>query len=393
MPDSNEGFYGRLEHASPFELGQFLLLGRKTGVLHLHRGDERGELHVREGQIVAAVGPDLRGGSEAAMKLLRWTEGEFRFAVEPVPPSEEISVGTENLMLETARRMDESGEEEQQVAAALEQADELSRTFAAISAATASGPAGEGHAPGRWVVEAPGRSLFHMRGYGLMGADPGDVCTRLDESTTPDPGRILGQKIGGPPFDDWITHQQIRFYLSWGAEGYRLVHPFPHPSIDRHLRDPAEIGQRLGDATAVAIYGPSGAGKSLLAALLASAQAAGGCRILYLTGVPTHDLGDGDRILHVVSPPGSDVNAAREILDRWRSDAVVMDIEPSPASASFARWCHRGSIPLVITLRAPERKWAGESIRHLMGESDDWRFLAPSRVAAGPILEVTQAAA
>ncbi len=40
----------------------------------------------------------------------------------------------ENLLLETARLMDETGQGEQQVAAAMEQGDELSRTFAALSA-------------------------------------------------------------------------------------------------------------------------------------------------------------------------------------------------------------------------------------------------------------------
>ena len=163
------GLTGQLNFASPFELGQFLLLGRKTGVLYLTSGDKRGELHVLEGQIVSANGPDLSNGQEAAMEVLRWTEGEFSFVPEPVPPSEEIDLGTENLLLETARRMDESGQGERQVAASLEAADELSRTFAAITAQAAStSPSAAGSACG-WVLKAAGRSLAHMAGHPLMG--------------------------------------------------------------------------------------------------------------------------------------------------------------------------------------------------------------------------------
>ncbi len=387
------GLTGQLKFASPFELGQFLLLGRKTGVLYLTSGDKRGELHVLEGQIVSANGPDLSNGQEAAMEVLRWTEGEFSFVPEPVPPSEEIDLGTENLLLETARRMDESGQGERQVAASLEAADELSRTFAAITAQAAStSPGAAGSACG-WVLKAPGRSLAHMAGHPLMGTAAEGQEQQLDPAPTPDPGRVLGHPIEGPPHDDWLVEGGRRIYLSWGREGYRLVHPYPTPAIEKHIPDHEAFGAMLCGATAIGIYGPSDTGKSLLAAILATAQAGDGFRVLYVTGVPTHDLGDGQRILHVVLAPGAGPARAQEALERWHPDAVVVDVDPSRELAVFVQHCRRGGIPLVLTLRAPDGAWARQSVRFLLRETTGWKFLTAKVAAAGPTLQVNQEAA
>jgi hypothetical protein len=392
MPPGS-GLAGRLQCASPFELGQFLLLGRKTGVLHLSSGDKRGELHVLEGQIVSAAGPDLSSGQAAAMEMLKWTEGDFHFVAEPVPPSEEIDVGTENLLLETARLMDESGQGERQVAASLEAADELSRTFAAITAQAAStSPAAAGSARG-WLLQSPGRSLAHMTGHPLMGVGADGGAKQLDAGTTPDPGRVLGRAIEGPPRDEWVSEGGRRLYLSWGSEGYRLVCPYPTPAIEKHIPDHEAVGSMLCGATAVGIFGPSATGKSLLAALLATAQAGDGFRVLYVTGVPTHDLGDGQRILHVVTPPGAGAAHAQEALERWHPEAVVVDAEPSREMAVFIQHCRRGGIPLVMTLRASDGVWARKSVQFLLRETAGWKFLTPEVTSAGPRLRVSQEAA
>ena len=126
---SGDVMQGQLQFASPFELGQFLLLGRKTGALHLTRDGKRGVLYVLEGQIVSAVSPELRSGEEAAAEMIRWTEGDFRFVPEPVMRTGEIEVGTENLLLEVARQMDETGLDEQAVAASLEKVPLFSETL------------------------------------------------------------------------------------------------------------------------------------------------------------------------------------------------------------------------------------------------------------------------
>lgn len=392
MP-AGAGLAGRLQFASPFELGQFLLLGRKTGVLHLSSGDKRGELHVLEGQIVSAAGPDLTNGQAAAMEMLKWTEGEFHFVPEPVPPSEEIDLGTENLLLETARLMDESGQGERKVAASLEAADELRRTFAAITAQAAStAPGAAGTACG-WLLQTPGGSLAHLTGFPLMGVGAGGAAQQLDASTTPDPGRVLGRAIEGPPRNEWLSEGGRRLYLSWGDEGYRIVYPYPTPAIEKHISDHEAVQAMLCGATAVGIFGPTGAGKSLLAAILAAAQAADGFHVLYVTGVPTHDLGDGQRILHVIVPPGAGPAHAQEALERWHPESVVVDVEPSREVATFLQLCRRGGIPLVMTLRAPDGAWARESVRFLVRDTAGWKFLTPSVTAAGPTLQVDQEAA
>ncbi|MCK4306223.1 MAG: hypothetical protein KAY24_18425, partial [Candidatus Eisenbacteria sp.] len=323
-----------------------------------------------------------------------WKEGEFRFVPEAIAQSEEIGLGTESLLLETARLMDESGAGEREIAASLEKIDELSRTFADISEAShGRGPQGS-DTPEAWVNAVPGRSLFHMTGHALMGREPGGQVTLLDEERSPDPGRILHLRIDGPPHNDWTQRDGVRLYLSWGSEGYRLVHPFPRPAIERHLRDMAAIEQPV-DAAApgVTIYGPPNSGKSLLAALLVSARSANGGRVLYLSGVPSHDLGDGRQIFHVVAAPGSQLVAAREVLARWHPESVVTDMEPSEELVAFLRSCKAGGIPIVLTLRAQELQWAQQSIACLFDQTSGWRFLAPSQVEAGPVLEIRQCAA
>ncbi len=384
---------GTLTCASPFDLGQFFLLGRKTGVLHLTQGEQRGELHFLQGQIVSAVGPDLKGGQETAMALLKWTEGKFRFVPEPVAASQEIELGTENLMLETARLMDESGEGERQIAASLEAADELSRTFAAITQSAVRTSAGGDESPSRWLFAARGRALLHVPGHPLAGTDETGRMHNLDEERKLDPGRVLGCSVTGPPYEGWLEVENRRVYLSWGAEGYRIVYPHCRPSAEHHLADHQAMGRMLSGATAVGIYGPSGAGKSLLAAILATAQAAEGFRVLYLTGIPSHDLGDGQRLTHVVSAPGGGGSAAQAALERWHPEAVVIDLEPSRDMASFVQNCRRGGLPIVLTLRAPDAEWARESVQFLLRETTGWQFLRPSVAGEGPALEVTQDAA
>ena len=101
------GFQGRLEAASAIQVGWLLLLGRKTGALHLVHEEEWGVLFVREGRIVSAVGPDGGSGTKAAARLLEWSEGVFRFCPVPVEDTDEISVGTEMLLREAAATVEE----------------------------------------------------------------------------------------------------------------------------------------------------------------------------------------------------------------------------------------------------------------------------------------------
>jgi len=386
-------FHGQLDVVSTFELGQFLLLGRKTGALHLIKGDEKGVLYSLDGRIVSAIGPDLRGGLETAKKLLAWSTGEFEFIAEPVAPSEEIELGTETLLLETARQMDESGVEAGQVAASLETVDELSKTFAALAATGGSVSTSSGGSPVDWITASPGRHLMHVAGHGLSGIDSSGKAIEFDGDPTPDPGRILSQTINSKPCNDWILVGGKRLFLSWSAVGYRLIHPYPSPQPELHLSDNSLRDNLFRSSSAAAIYGPPDSGRSLLMALMVNQQIAQGSRVVYLTGLPSHDLGDGKQILHVIQAPGKSLVTGYDAIGRWQPDWVAIDLDPSPGLADFIKACRSGGIPLVMTLQAPLREWAQESIRLLAGESSGWEYLSPKIEGSEPKVDLVFTAA
>jgi hypothetical protein len=382
---------GQLASASPIEFSQFLLLGRKTGALHLAKAGQRGVLYFHLGNIVSAIGPDLRGGEDAAMRLLAWDEGEFSFVEEPVGPAREIELGTQNLLLETARLLDETGAEAEVVAESLRQVDELSRTFAAITAGSSAG-AGSGNAALTWLLELPGRSLYAIDGRAVHGQSVGGEIVAFEPGVTFDPADLGAERVDGE-FDGWIERGGRRLYLSTGADGYRLLHPHAAPSAGEHIEAPATIDRVLGTVSPSLIYGPAGAGKSLLAAAVARLHADRGWRVLVVTGLPSHDLGDGVRILHATIPPVSSLERARRMLQRWRPDLVVVDIDPSEGVIGFVRDCRMAGVRLAVTLRTAERAAARESIRLLTGDKSGWQLLSPWPVAPGPKLDISLEAA
>ncbi|MFH1681093.1 MAG: DUF4388 domain-containing protein [Candidatus Eisenbacteria bacterium] len=102
---------GSLQVVALIDLCQFLLLNRKTGTLALfHRGGVS-RLFFRSGEIVNGLDESLgREGRDVALSLFRIREGGFRFRQEEVHEKRRIEEGTENLLLEAARKMDEIGE-------------------------------------------------------------------------------------------------------------------------------------------------------------------------------------------------------------------------------------------------------------------------------------------
>lgn len=386
-----KGIRGTLDVATPIELGQFLLLGRKTGTLHLVHGDARGALYFLEGDIVGAIAPNMRSGVQGAMELLGWDEGAFHFVSEPVADSGEIDVGTQNLLLETARRMDESGAEG--VVAQIMEADELSRTFAAITDQTHKGEMTVAGEHMTWIAAETGRKLFQLAGHPLTGMMPNREVYRFQGASEVDPTSLLGYHVKGPPFAGWFDYRECRLYLSWGRDGYRLVHPYGRPQIADHLVDPTILESVLGGTEPLMLYGTPSSGKSLLAAMLAVAYADRGQRVVYVTGVPTHDLADGARIVHEIVPPGRDAAAVAEVIERWRPEAAVVDLDAPTKIAGLLRDLVISGTRVVAALRTPERQAARESVRMLTGNADVWRFYSPWPVAPGPRLEVQREAA
>lgn len=101
------GVSGSLRELSLPDLVQVLSQGRKTGQLKVTAANNQvGEIHFVDGRIVNALFQKLYG-EDAFYSMLRITEGAF--ALDPAfrPQSVTINAGTESLLLEGLRRVDE----------------------------------------------------------------------------------------------------------------------------------------------------------------------------------------------------------------------------------------------------------------------------------------------
>ncbi|MBI3988116.1 MAG: response regulator [candidate division NC10 bacterium] len=109
-PEKEEtpGMKGSLKVMSLPNLLQLLEIERKSGVLTLVKGEERGLLYLREGRIVNAILGRLRG-EVAVYRLLSWEEGEFELDPSPTagPPEAQVTASTQQLIMEGMRRKDE----------------------------------------------------------------------------------------------------------------------------------------------------------------------------------------------------------------------------------------------------------------------------------------------
>ena len=99
---------GELGLLSLFDLGQLLSLNGATGELAIESEGRKGYLYFAEGRIVNAVDEQLREGEDSAYRVFAWKSGRFEFRPEAPGSSAPISMHSEALMLEAARRMDES---------------------------------------------------------------------------------------------------------------------------------------------------------------------------------------------------------------------------------------------------------------------------------------------
>lgn len=100
---------GEIGLLSLFDLGQLFLLNGATGELSVTREGRRGYLYFDRGQIVNAVDDEFHEGDGAAYNLFTWKSGAFEFRAQPPTGSRAVTEGSEGLMLEAARRMDELG--------------------------------------------------------------------------------------------------------------------------------------------------------------------------------------------------------------------------------------------------------------------------------------------
>src|SRR5262245_37621099 len=103
---------GDLSHFGLFDLAQSLSHGRKTGLLTVTSSEGRcGYLYFDNGEIVHAIDYSHLQGPRAAAQLFLWTEGSFEFDSTRHTVERTIRGGTEALLLEVARLIDEANRE------------------------------------------------------------------------------------------------------------------------------------------------------------------------------------------------------------------------------------------------------------------------------------------
>jgi len=98
---------GDLRVISLFDLGQLLRLNGATGCLAIQDGSRKGALYFDSGELINAVDDASNQGEEAAIGLFAWRTGAFEFRAEAPIGGHVIESGTEAVMMEAARRLDE----------------------------------------------------------------------------------------------------------------------------------------------------------------------------------------------------------------------------------------------------------------------------------------------
>src|SRR5690348_4468692 len=190
---------GKLEQTDLFEICPFLLLGQKTGVLEVESRGENGALYFDHGQLVDALDDALGDGEQAAYRIFAWSGGSFVFKLQPPPPLRSIQTGTESLILDIARVMDERREEsaqrgepedekekwshEEGIKKRAETGDELRQLFQSLRGERAGGLSDDPLARLWEQAQSSGLSAVLLR--------PGDAALGLREGRmTPMPGLV-----------------------------------------------------------------------------------------------------------------------------------------------------------------------------------------------------------
>ena len=105
---SKTRFTGSLGDMGLVDLLQTIDISRKSGVLELTSGHQRGTITFRDGQpLDSELG--VLVGEPAIYRLLLWNEGEFEIDFRPVRVEQRIRSSTQAILMEGMRRVDEWG--------------------------------------------------------------------------------------------------------------------------------------------------------------------------------------------------------------------------------------------------------------------------------------------
>ncbi|MEO5989345.1 MAG: DUF4388 domain-containing protein [Candidatus Eisenbacteria bacterium] len=208
LMDSPVVLAGELGLIGLFDLGQLLQLNRATGVLSVTHDGKTGYLYFEAGQIVNATDDERDAGEYAAYRLFGWKHGayEFRHGLSRGPRA--IHQSTEGLMLEAARRMDESGPAQGHLSATerlqvhgdkFEALHEVFHDVAHEEPNVAATEVGRGDSPPLERLREDGDALVYRPGYAPRFSSRGQWRT-----------------LDGPPLDS-AAYEQVKARLLDGV--------------------------------------------------------------------------------------------------------------------------------------------------------------------------------
>ena len=99
-------FQGSIQELPVPDIIQLVSVSGKTGMFTLVRGNERGFIYLKNGQMVHARLSDLTG-EEAIYALAIWSSGDFQFTPGEETDVASIEQSNTSLLMEAARRLDE----------------------------------------------------------------------------------------------------------------------------------------------------------------------------------------------------------------------------------------------------------------------------------------------
>ncbi len=111
---SKTKFSGDLEDMGIIDLIQTIDISRKSGVIHLMREDDKGEIYFRDGKVIDAD-TNNRNAEDAVYRMLIWSHGTFEIEFINVDRKDNISLSTQGLLMEGMRRLDEWGRQLEQL--------------------------------------------------------------------------------------------------------------------------------------------------------------------------------------------------------------------------------------------------------------------------------------
>jgi response regulator RpfG family c-di-GMP phosphodiesterase len=110
--NKKKGFSGDLNELSIVELVQMLNLNKKSGILIIDSDTIKGEIYLREGQLVGAKTLNNEG-EKAVYDLAALEKGAFNFELSDEKYDHNINNSTMNVIMEACRIMDEKRHSEE----------------------------------------------------------------------------------------------------------------------------------------------------------------------------------------------------------------------------------------------------------------------------------------